>query len=137
MMPITTAANHTASEPNVTPMLDVLLVLLIIFMSVAIQVHHTVDVQLPESCAAPCASDESIVLEVLPGPTYRVNRATIPANMLAQQLSAIYRDRPNKVLQLAGYPGTTYQQVVHAMDVARSSGVLEIAISPKESYVIR
>jgi biopolymer transport protein ExbD len=130
-----TASLHSASEPNVTPMLDVLLVLLIIFMSVVVQVHHTLDIQLPEACASACASGDAIVLEVRSGPEYHLNHTPIPTGLLGQRLSDIYRDRPNKVLQLAGYPGATYQQVIHAMDVARGSGVRVVAIAPKESYV--
>lgn len=134
-MSATATTLHSASEPNITPMLDVLLVLLIIFMSVTIQVHHTLDVQLPEACAAACGAGDAIVLEVHPGPKYLVNRVSIPNDQLGERLSAIYRDRPSKVLQLAGYPGATYQQVVHAMDVARGSGVRVVAVAPKESYV--
>ena len=40
-----------SAEPNVTPMIDVLLVLLIVFMLVAIRVHRTIDTQLPQTCA--------------------------------------------------------------------------------------
>ena len=127
--------SRAASEPNVTPMLDVLLVLLIIFMTVVIQVHHSVDVLLPETCSGPCSGGEAIVLEVRPGPEYRVNRMPVPNASLAQHLSAIYSGRPNKVLQVAGYPGATYQQVVYAIDVARASGAREVAISPKHSYL--
>jgi biopolymer transport protein ExbD len=134
MQTTASSGSHSASEPNVTPMLDVLLVLLIIFMSVTIQVHRSLDVVLPEPCVGACAAGEAIVLEVQPGPAYRVNQAPIPIQSLGERLSAIYRDRPNKTIQVAGYPGVTYQDVIRAMDVARASGARLVGISPKKGY---
>ena len=135
-MPTPTVAMHTNAEPNITPMLDVLLVLLIIFMSVVVQVHHTVDVNLPvpDPCTAECGGD-AIVLEVRPGPEYRINRTVVPNELLSARLKQIYEGRPSKILQLAGYPGATYQQVVHAIDVARGAGIHAVAITPRDSYL--
>ena len=64
----TRALSLASAEPNVTPMLDVLLVLLIIFLSVVIQVHHTIDSVLPQPCTGACSAGESIILEVRAGP---------------------------------------------------------------------
>lgn len=122
----------TTAEPNVTPMLDVLLVLLIIFLSMVIQVHHSVDVQLPIPCTGQCGAGESIVLEVRPGPEYRVNQRPIAAGRLRDELTSIYRGRPRKILEVAGDPGVTYQQVVSAIDVAHAAGVVEVAIRPRQ-----
>jgi biopolymer transport protein TolR len=125
------------SELNVTPMLDVLLVLLIIFMAASIRVHLTMDGELPIACAAACGRTNSIVLEVLPGPAYRVNKAPVAREALREKLLSIYAARPEKIIQLAGYPGTTYQDVVSAMDIARSAGVRVIGIAPKDTYLPR
>ena len=120
-------------EMNVTPMLDVLLVLLVIFMLMAMRVRQTIDAQLPAPCLGACGGDTPIVLEVLPGPTYRLNRAPVPAADLARRLSALYAGRPEKVLQVAGRPGVTYQQVIAAMDVARGAGVRVIGLRAREA----
>lgn len=64
------------SEMNVTPMLDVLLVLLIIFMAASIRVHLTIDGELPVACGGVCAGTTSIVLEVLPGPSHDPKRSS-------------------------------------------------------------
>lgn len=134
------SANTNSSpncEPNVTPMLDVLLVLLIVFMSVVIQVHRTIDVNLPETCSGACGGAVQIVLEVRPGPTYRINSTDVPRPRLADYIRMIYGPRPDKTLQIAGYPGVRYDDVVGAMDVVKSAGVLVVGIAPKESYLPR
>lgn len=52
----------------------------------------------------------------------------------ATQLASIYPARPDKVIQVAAHPGVKYQDVINAMDIAKSSGVRVIGIAPKESY---
>ena len=119
------------AEPNVTPMIDVLLVLLIVFMVVVVQGRRTMDVQLPEPCYSGCGVGEAIVLEVLPGGTYRLNRRAVDRESLLPVLSAAYRGRPDKVLSVAGRPGAKYAEVVEAMDVARTAGVRVLSAVPK------
>ena len=126
---MTTSADRTpASEINVTPMLDVLLVLLIIFLALSIRMHHTIDAVLPQPCAGACDAGQPIVLEILPGPSYRVNRAVVRREALRSYLAGIYDGRPEKILQVAGFPGVRYQDVVTAMDVARSAGVRVLSV---------
>jgi len=112
-------------------MIDVLLVLLIVFMMVAVQVHRSIDVQLPEPCVGACPTTTPIVLEVLPGPSYRLNQRPIARPNLLPELSATYRGRPDKGIQVAGKGGVRYDDVVHAMDVAKSAGATVIGIVPK------
>ena len=126
-----------ASEMNVTPMLDVLLVLLIIFMAASIRVHLTMDGELPLACAGVCDGTSSIVLEVLPGPAYRINKAAVAPDALREKFLSIYAGRPEKIIQVAGYPGATYQDVVNAMDVAKSAGVRVVGIAPRDTYLPR
>jgi biopolymer transport protein ExbD len=118
------------ATPNVTPMIDVLLVLLIVFMVMVIRVQRTVDVQLPQP-AADGASAAGIVLEVLPGPSYRINNRPVPSSNLRAKLTELYANRPEKIIQVAGSPTVTYGDVVLAMDIARSAGVKVIGIQPR------
>lgn len=118
------------SELNVTPMLDVMLVLLVIFMATSVAMHHTIDVSLPQPCADVCDGPGPITLEVLPGPAYRLNGTPIAAAMLAATLRQVYVNRPEKIMYVAGQPGVTYETVVDAIDLARSNGVRVIGISP-------
>ena len=116
-------------------MIDVLLVLLIVFMTAVMQVHRTMDVQLSQPCAGACVGAEQIVLEVQPGPTYRINQRVVAREELARRLMDIYGSRREKIIQLAGYPGVRYDDVVAAMDVAKSAGVRVIGIAPRSSYL--
>jgi biopolymer transport protein TolR len=120
-----------SAEPNVTPMIDVLLVLLIVFMVAVVQVHHSMDVVLPEACAAGCEGGDAIVLEILPGPEYRLNGSPIPRSGLRERLTSAYAGRPSKIIQVAGVRGVRYDEVMSAMDVAKSAGVKVIGIMPR------
>ena len=60
---LASATRMPNAEPNVTSMIDVLLVLLIVFMTIVVQVHHTMDVQLPTPCSGVCGGDTPIILE--------------------------------------------------------------------------
>ena len=131
MTPATRAV--PTSEVNVTPMLDVLLVLLIIFMAVTVQIHRTLDAVLPEECSSVCGEGRQIVLEVLPGPTYRINQTPVAVSELVAELRAIYDNRTEKIIYVAGDRRTRYQDVINAMDVARGAGVRVLSIPPKSS----
>ena len=74
---------------------------------------------------------DQIVLEVLPGPTFQVNKKPVDKAGLGQYLKETYAPRPEKILFIKGDPDVTYQDVIFAMDVARGAGVLVIGATPK------
>ena len=119
---------------NVTPFLDVLLVLIITFMA-AMTARKAMDAQLPVKCSGTCvATDDSIVLEVLDDGSYRLNRAPVAATELLATLREVYSGRPDKVIQVAGHRGARYQDVLSAMDVAKAAGVKVVSLPPSDSY---
>ena len=123
------------NEINVTPMIDVLLVLLIIFMMVIPMSRKAIDLQLPDPTPdnTPQGPPPSqIVLEVLPGNTFRVNSQPIAKNDLPKRLKEIYDPRPDKIIFIKGDPTVKYSDVIFAMDVARGAGVKVIGATPKE-----
>lgn len=120
-------------EPNVTPMLDVLLVLLIIFMAASMRTHKTIDANLPVPCPGICNESRPIVLEVLPGPSYRINTVAVTSAELPQRLFEIYSVRPEKIIQVAGHPNVRYADVVTAMDVAKSAGVAVVGVTLEQA----
>jgi biopolymer transport protein ExbD len=121
-------------EINVTPFLDVLLVLIIVFLA-SMSARKAMDAVLPQPCTGACAGhDASIVLEVLRDGSYRINRTPVAPGMLATTLRGILDPRPDKVIQVAGHRDVRYQDVLSAMDVARDAGARVISIPPSESY---
>jgi biopolymer transport protein TolR len=123
------------NEINVTPMIDVLLVLLIIFMMVIPMSRKAIDLQLPDPTPQPESNSpppSQIVLEVLPGETFKINSQPVTKAELGKKLKEIYDPRPDKIIFVKGDPKVKYSDVITAMDVARGAGVKVIATTPKD-----
>ena len=128
-------AGGLTNEPNVTPMIDVLLVLLIIFMMAVPMMRKAIDVQLPDPTPQQATSTtppNQIVLQVLPGGRYKVNSEDVTKDRLAARLKEIYDPRPEKIIFIKGDPKVKYQDVVTAMDISRGAGVKVIGLPPKQ-----
>lgn len=126
------------NDINVTPMIDVLLVLLIIFMMIVPQLRKSIDLQLPDpnpSVAPVDAKSDQIVLEILPGPQFLINKEAVSAARLGPRLREIYDPRPEKIIFVKADSNVVYQDVIKAMDVARGAGVKVIGVPPKEDAV--
>ena len=122
------------NEPNVTPMIDVLLVLLIIFMMIIPLSRKAIDVQLPDPTPTkepPNAKPDQIVLEILPGPVFQINKAVVEKENLGRRLKEIYEPRPEKIIFFKGDPEVTYQDVIFGLDQARGAGVKVFGATPK------
>ena len=122
------------AEPNVVPMIDIMLVLLIIFMVTQPLSRMAIDVQVPpeDTPQTPQANPTQIVLELTPDGGYQVNSMQIPKDQLGSQLQAIYAPRIAKMLFIKAAPTRLYQDVIEAMDIARGAGVSVIGFIPKE-----
>lgn len=121
------------NDINVTPMIDVLLVLLIIFMVIVPMARKTIDVQLPDPTPQPVPPGpppQNIVLQVMQGGKFKINSEEQPRENLAKRLKEIYDPRPDKLIFVKGDSLATYQDVIFAMDVARGSGVKVIGHMP-------
>ena len=128
--------SNLTNEPNVVPMIDIMLVLLIIFMVMQPLMRKAVDLQLPDptpSVSTANVAADQIVLEVLADGSFAVNKEPLTKARLAERLTEIYEGRPEKIIFVKGDPTVIYQDVIFAMDVARGAGVKVIGIPPKDT----
>jgi biopolymer transport protein ExbD len=125
------------SEINVTPMIDVLLVLLIIFMVIVPALPRGEAVLAPKAALqTPTQPEESVVLEVLKGTagdvSFRINQHEVGRKDLAARLSAIYANRAQRVLFVMGDDKVSFSEVAQVIDLGHSVGVDHIGLmTPK------
>ena len=129
------SSSGLTNDINVTPMIDVLLVLLIIFMLVIPMSRKAIDLQLPDPTPDNTPQGPppaQIVLEVLPNNVFKVNSEQVPKERLPARLKEIYDPRPEKIIFIKGDDHVKYETVIWAMDVARGAGVKVIGATPKD-----
>jgi biopolymer transport protein TolR len=112
------------SDINMTPMIDVLLVLLAIFMIAQPMLRRTIDVQIPQKERSEAtAATPPIVLEIDADGSYTINKLPIAQAELEASLREIYRGRSDRVLFIKADGEVIYEEVIAAMDAARGAGV--------------
>jgi biopolymer transport protein ExbD len=134
-MAMTSGKGGLTNDINVTPMIDVLLVLLIIFMLVVPMSRKAIDLQLPDPSDQQQSANPppQIVLEVLPGEKFLLNKEPLTKATLFKRLKEIYDPRPEKIIFVKGDPKAKYSEVIYAMDISRGAGVKVIGVSPKDA----
>ena len=121
-----------SAEPNVIPMIDIMLVLLIIFMISQPLTRMVMDVQVPPPVTNPQSGPSTqIVLEIAADGSYNINGQPVPKDQLDTQIHAIFDNRPAKVLFMKPAVNRVYQEVIDAMDVVRGAGIQVIGFTPK------
>jgi biopolymer transport protein TolR len=117
------------SEINVTPFVDVMLVLLIIFMVTAPMLQQGLDVDLPETTTqALRMQDEPLILTVKKDGSYFLAQAAVPAEELQAKLTAILGGDDEREIYLRADKEAPYGTVVRAMAAARTAGAKKLGI---------
>ena len=127
---VTAEVPHSNADMNVTPLIDVLLVLLVIFMAALPMTQKGTDINLPlETKSAEQSSDNTqIVLTMNADRSISINNQDVQMADLQSRLNEIFETRKEKTMFILGAPTLPYGNVVMAIDAARGAGVDKVGI---------
>ena len=128
---VTGSVPHASADMNVTPLIDVLLVLLIIFMAALPLTQRGVDVNLPletEQKSQSNPDNTQIVLEYNADRSIAVNHQPIPLDQLESRLRDVFEARKEKTMFIVGDPSLHYGDIVAVIDAAKGAGVEKVGI---------
>jgi biopolymer transport protein ExbD len=117
---------------NVTPLIDVLLVLLIIFMVIVPVTSRGLGSSIPQPPNHRQAADDAVVLQVIAGSggqlSYLLNQTPVPKSEIKARLAWIFSSRQQKVVFVKADPSIEYARVAEVIDLAHQASVNEVAL---------
>jgi biopolymer transport protein TolR len=122
------------SDINVTPFVDVMLVLLIIFMVTAPMMIQGVDVSLPEATSAPLSSEkEQLIITVDKNNQVYINDFRVDAENLKEKIAQIFKNRTDQDVYLRADKTVPYGMVVYVMSELKGAGIEKLGMITEPS----
>ena len=124
------------AQINMTPMIDILLVLLIIFMVITPTKSVGLDSQIPQqqNDASPAPTPPSTIVIYVKGEgALEVNRRPVMLSELANQLMSVFHGRPESTVFVGGDPQLEFRHIAQVIDACKGAGIRHVGLLPKES----
>ena len=135
-MSVDVGASSAKSDPNVVPLCDILLVLLIIFMVITPMAQKGIDVQLPEVSQGQDenptpTTNRGIVLTLENDGSLKINQEPITRDVLEGRLRDLYQTRSDKTIFIRADKTRLYKEVLDLIDVAKGAGIEVLGVMTK------